>query len=118
MLWALRVLSDAVRINKCASRVPGFDEQDLRTVPNNFTVVFIDDVIVYSKSREEHEQHLRTPLQLLCGNQLYAKLSECEFWLEQVVFLRHIISKEGLAVDLAKIKVVVNWERLKNFTEI
>ena len=75
----------------------------------NFTVVFIDDVLVYSKSREEHEQHLRTSLQLLRDNQLYAKLSKCEFWLEQVVFLGHIISKDGPAVDPAKIEAVTNW---------
>ena len=85
---------------------------------DSFTIVFTDDVLVYSKSREEHEQHLRTSLQLLRDNQLYVKLSKCEFWLEQVVFLRHIISKEGLVVDLAKIEAMVNWERPKNVTEI
>lgn len=81
-------------------------------------VVFIDDVLVYSKSREDHEEHLRTPLHLLRDNQLYAKLSKCEFWLEQVAFLGHIISKEGLAVDPAKIEAVVDWKRPSNVTEI
>ena len=85
---------------------------------DSFIVVFIYDMIVYSKSREEHEQHLRMSLQLLRDNPLYAKLSKCEFWLEQVVFLRYIISKEGLAVDPTKIEAVVNWERLKNVTEV
>jgi hypothetical protein len=81
-------------------------------------VVFIDDVLVYSKSREDHEEHLRTSLQLLRDNQLYAKLSKCEFWLEQVAFLGHIISKEGLAVNPAKIEAVVDWKRPSSVTEI
>ncbi|XXG76914.1 hypothetical protein AAC387_Pa08g1175 [Persea americana] len=85
---------------------------------DQFTVVFIDDILVYSKSKEEHEQHLRTSLQLLRDNQLYAKLRKCEFWLEQVAFLGHIISKEGLAVDPANIDAIIKGERPKNATEI
>ena len=81
---------------------------------DRFTVVLIDDIFVYSKSKEDHEEHLRIALQLLRDNQLYVKLSKCKFWLEQVTFLGHIISKEGLSVDPAKIQVVVNWERPKN----
>ena len=81
-------------------------------------MVFIDDILVYSKSREEHEEHLRITLQLLRDNQLYAKLSKCEFWLEQVAFLGHIVSKEGLLVDSAKIEAIVKWERPKNTSEI
>ena len=75
---------------------------------DKFTVIFIDDIVVYSKSREEHKEHLKIALQLLRDNQLYVKLSKCEFWLEQVAFLGHIISKEGLSVDPAKIEAVVN----------
>lgn len=85
---------------------------------DQFTVVFFDDILVYSKSKEEHKQHLRTSLQLLRDNQLYPKLGKCEFWLEQVAFLGHIISKDGLAVDPAKIEAIINWERPKNVTEI
>ena len=73
---------------------------------DQFTVVFIDDVLVYSRSRDEHVEHLRSSLQILRNNQLYAKLSKCEFWLEQVSFLGHTISKEGLSVDPAKIEAV------------
>ena len=69
---------------------------------DQFVVVFIDDVLVYSTSKEEHEHQLRTWLQLLRDNQLYAKLSKCEFWLEQVAFLGHIISKDGQTVDPKK----------------
>ena len=66
------------------------------------TAIFIDDVFVYSKSQEDHEEHLKTSLQLLRDNQLYAKLSKCEFWLEQIAFLGHII------VDPSKIEAVVS----------
>ncbi|XXG47996.1 hypothetical protein AAC387_Pa02g2550 [Persea americana] len=74
-----------------------------------FVVVFIKDVFVYSKSKEEHEHQLRTSLQLLRDSQLYAKLSKCEFWLKHGSFLGHVISKEGLAVDSKKIEAVANW---------
>ena len=85
---------------------------------DKFTVVFIDDILVYSKTKEEHEEHLRIALQLLRDNQLYAKLSKCEFWLDQVTFLGHIISKEGLSVDPSKIEAMMSWERPKNASEI
>ena len=69
-------------------------------------VVFIDDILIYSKSKEEHENHLRVVLQLLRENQLYAKFKKCEFWLDKVGFLGHIISKEGISVDPAKIEAI------------
>ncbi|XXG47250.1 hypothetical protein AAC387_Pa02g1924 [Persea americana] len=75
---------------------------------DHFTVVFIDDVLMYSKSKEEHEEHLRTSMQLLRDNQFYAKLSKYEFWLEQVAFLSHIISREGLAADPSKVDAIVS----------
>ena len=81
-------------------------------------VVFIDDVLVYSESQEDHEEHLRTSLQLLRDNQLFAKLSKCDFWQEQVAFPGHIISKEGLSVDPSKIEAVVSWKRPSIVTEI
>jgi hypothetical protein len=64
-----------------------------------FVVVFIDDILVYSKSKEEHKEHLRLVLQKLRDQRLYAKLRKCEFWLKQVAFLGHIISKGGIYVD-------------------
>ena len=62
-------------------------------------IVFIDDILVYSSSEEEHEQHLRLVLQRLREHRLYAKFSKCEFWLPQVAFLGHIVGKEGILVD-------------------
>ena len=85
---------------------------------DQLAIIFIDDILVYSKSREEHVQHLRASLQLLRDNQLYVKLGKCEFLLKQVAFLGHIISKEGLAVDQAKIDAIISWERPKNVIEI
>jgi hypothetical protein len=76
---------------------------------DRFVVVFIDDILIYSKSESDHEEHLRLVLQKLRDNQLYAKFSKCEFWIDKVPFLGHIISNGGIAVDPAKVKEVVVW---------
>jgi len=85
---------------------------------DRFVVVFIDDILVYSKTKEEHEQHLRLVLQTLREHQLYAKFSKCEFWLDRVVFLGHVISAEGVQVDPKKVEAVMDWPRPKTVTEI
>jgi hypothetical protein len=85
---------------------------------DKFVVVFIDDILVYSKSYLEHEQHLRQVLMTLKERRLYAKLSNCEFWLNEVIFLGHIISAEGISVDPRKVEAVLKWERPTNITEI
>ena len=85
---------------------------------DQYVVVFIDDILVYSNSHLEHEQHLRVVLQTLRENQLYAKLDKCEFWLKEVVFLGHVISAEGIFVDPRKVEAVLKWERPTNMTEI
>jgi hypothetical protein len=69
---------------------------------DKFVVVFIDDILIYSQSEEDHAGHLRMVLQRLREHQLYAKLSKCEFWIDEVMFLGHIINKEGLAMDRRK----------------
>lgn len=83
-----------------------------------FVVVFIDDILVYSASHEDHREHLKMVLGILKEKKLFAKLKKCEFWLEKVSFLGHVISKDGVAVDPSKIKVVMNWERPTNVREI
>jgi hypothetical protein len=76
---------------------------------DRFIVVFIDDVLIYSKSVSDHEEHLRLVLQKLRDNQLYAKYNKCEFWIDEVPFLEHIISNGGISVDPAKVKEIVAW---------
>ena len=70
---------------------------------SQFVIVFIDDILVYSRSEEEHAMHLRYVLQTLREHQRYAKFSKCEFWLDQVAFLGHVVSKDGIQVDPNKI---------------
>ncbi|KAK1691823.1 hypothetical protein QYE76_008520, partial [Lolium multiflorum] len=85
---------------------------------DKFVVVFIDDILIYSKSEEEHEQHLEVILETLRKHQLYAKFSKYEFWLEEVGFLGHILSAGGIAVDPAKIKTVTEWKAPTTQTEV
>ena len=85
---------------------------------DKFVVVFIADILVFSKSEEEHKEHLRLVLQKLREHQLYAKFSKCEFWLKEVGFLRHVISGEGIAVDPTKVESVTNWQSPTSVKEI
>ncbi|GJX43410.1 putative reverse transcriptase domain-containing protein [Tanacetum coccineum] len=78
---------------------------------DKFVIVFIDDILVFSKSKEEHEEHLRTVLQILRQEKLYAKFSKCEFWLSKVAFLGHIVSAEGITMDPAKVEAITKWPR-------
>src|SRR5438876_3006174 len=81
-------------------------------------VVFIDDILVYSKNKEEHAKHLRIVLDRLQEHQLYAKFSKCQFWLKEVSFLGHILSAKGVAVDPSKVQEVLEWKSPTSVTEI
>jgi hypothetical protein len=85
---------------------------------DKFVVVFIDDLLIFSKTEEEHEKHLRMVLEKLRSNQLYAKFRKCEFWLTEVAFLGHVISAEGISIDPSKVKDVLNWMPPTNASEI
>jgi hypothetical protein len=85
---------------------------------DKFVVVFINDILVYSKSEEEHGGHLRLVLQKLWDHKLYTKLSKCEFWLKQVTFLGHIISKGGISVDPRKVHDVLSWKAPTSVSDI
>nr|CAC33015.1 hypothetical protein [Antirrhinum hispanicum] len=85
---------------------------------DKFVVIFIDDILVFSKTKEDHAQHLRVVLQVLKYNKLYAKFSKCEFWLERVTFLGHVISKKWVEVDPSKIESITDWKQPKNATEV
>ncbi|KAL0553796.1 hypothetical protein IC582_007700 [Cucumis melo] len=85
---------------------------------DTFVIVFIDDILIYSKTEAEQEKHLRMVLQTLRDNKLYAKFSKCEFWLKQVSFLGHVVSKAGVSVDPAKIEAVTGWTRPSTVSEV
>jgi hypothetical protein len=85
---------------------------------DQFVVVFIDDILVYSTNHHEHGEHLKKVLDILREKKLFAKLKKCEFWLKKVSFLGHVVSGDGIEVDPSKIEAVVKWERPTNVHEI
>ena len=85
---------------------------------DKFILVFLDDILVYSKNEEEHEEHLRLTLQLLREHQLYAKLSKCDFYRDRIQCLGHIISEEGIYVDPNKIEAIMNWPTQRNVIDV
>ena len=85
---------------------------------DKFVIVFIDDILVYSGSPEEHAEYFRTVSQILRERQLYAKFSKCQFWLDKVAFLGHVISAKGISVDPQKIEAIVNWKPPTNVSVV
>ncbi|WVZ63546.1 LOW QUALITY PROTEIN: hypothetical protein U9M48_013170 [Paspalum notatum var. saurae] len=85
---------------------------------DKFVVVFLDDILIYSKDEKEHEEHLRIVLTRLREHKLYAKFSKCAFWVIEVGFLGYILSEKGVAVDPSKVECVLNWKQPKTVTEI
>jgi hypothetical protein len=85
---------------------------------DKFVIVFLDDILIYSKSKEEHENHLRMVLQVLRENHLYAKLSKCSFYQKKIHYLGHIISEDGIEMDPEKIEANREWSAPKNVIEV
>ncbi|XP_016172831.1 uncharacterized protein LOC107615247 [Arachis ipaensis] len=95
-----------------------FMNKVFRLFLDKFMVIFIDDILVYSKTVKEPEEHLRIVLQILKERKLYSKLSKCKFWKEEVKFLSHVVSKGGIVVDHSKVEAVMEWERPTTVTEV
>ena len=85
---------------------------------DKFVVVFIDDILIYSKNKEEHAQHLWIVLTRLREHKLYAKFSKCEFWLDRVQFLGQVLTPKGISVDPSKVHDVLNWKSPKSVHQI
>ena len=85
---------------------------------DKFVVVFIDDILVYSKTAAKHEEHLKAVLQRLREKKLYAKFKKCEFWLESISFLGHVVSNQGIQVDPSKVAAIQDWKRPTNVREV
>ena len=85
---------------------------------DKLVIIFIDDILVYSCTMEEHELHLKIVLEKLREKKLYAKFSKCQFWLGKVAFLGHVVSEEGISVDPSKVEAVSRWKQLRNLTEV
>ena len=85
---------------------------------DQFVVVFVDNILIYSQSEWEHEYHLRIVLQLVRDHQLYAKFTKCEFWLTEVRIKGHVVLASGVSVDPKKVEAVMSWERSKSIFEI
>jgi len=83
-----------------------------------FVIIFIDDILIYSKTKEDHARHIHIVLQKLREHRLYAKFSKCEFWLEEVSFLGHVLSKDDIAVDPSKVQDVLDWKQPQNVHEV
>jgi hypothetical protein len=90
----------------------------LKNLLDRFVLVFIDDILIYYKNREEHEEHIKLVLQVLREHHLYVKFSKCDFFQKQVHYLGHVISEEGVAVDPDKIKSIMDWPTQKYLYDV
>nr|GFA97877.1 hypothetical protein [Tanacetum cinerariifolium] len=125
-LWPLRILGYAIRFDKRTCRIHGPHVPVFMNLMNRvckpyldkFVIVFIDDILIYSKNQEEHGEHLKTILNLLRSEKLYAKFLKCDFWLISMKFLGYVIDSSGVHVDPAKIEAIKNWTAPTTPTEV
>ena len=105
-IWALCVSDDVIRTHKFPAAFKDLINRVFEEYLNEFVIVFIDDILLYSRTMEEHELHLKIVLEKLRKKKLYAKFSKCEFWLRKVAFFRHVVSEEGISIDSSKFEAV------------
>ncbi|GJW53146.1 putative reverse transcriptase domain-containing protein [Tanacetum coccineum] len=108
----------AIWLDERTSSIYGSHEPRVQDILDKFVIAFIDDILIYSKNKKEHEEHLKAILELLKKEVLYAKFSKCEFWLPKVQFPGHVIDIQGIHVDPAKIESIKDWASPKTPTEI
>nr|GEU52135.1 putative reverse transcriptase domain-containing protein [Tanacetum cinerariifolium] len=115
----IELIPSAQPISKASYRMAPVELKELKDQlqEHRFVIVFIDDILVYSKTTEEHEDHLRIVLDILRQKKLYAKFSKCDFWLGKVAFLGHIVSADGITMDPAKVEAITKWPRPMTLTE-
>jgi hypothetical protein len=109
-VWITQIFGYVLRIDKCSAHFTYLMNSVFMPELDKFVVVFIDDILIYSKNEEEHDKHLWIVLTRLREHQLYAKFSKCAFWLEEIQFLGHVLSANGIAVDPSKVKDILEWK--------
>jgi hypothetical protein len=117
-IWTIQVYSDAFGLMNAHAYFMYLMNKVFMEYLDKFVVVFIDDILIFSKTEEDHETHLRLVLEKLRTHQLYTKFNKCEFWLSEVAFLGHVISVGGISVDPGKVRDVLNWIPPTNVSEI
>ena len=108
----------SVGLTNAPTRFMDLMNRVFRDFLDQFVIVLIDDILVYSKDETEHDAHLRLVLQRLREHWLYAKFNKCSFWLKEVTFLAHIVNCQGISMDTEKVKAVLEWPRPTNVMEI
>ncbi|GKD06865.1 putative reverse transcriptase domain-containing protein [Tanacetum coccineum] len=115
---SLRVPSYAIWLDEPPAVFMDLINRVCKLFLDKFVIVFIDDILIYSKNKKEHEEHLKAVLELLKKEKLYAKFSKCKFWIPKIQFLGHVIDSQGIHVDPAKIESIKDWESPKTPTKI
>ena len=105
-------------LTKAPAAFMGLMNRVFKEYLDRFVIVFIKDILVYSRTMKEHELHLKIVLRKLKGKRLYIKFSKDEFWLEKVAFLGHVMSEEGISVAQSKVEAVSQWKQPRNPTEV